>query len=88
MLAHIIHDQEGKIQSIVFQLDLSGELTIQTGQADDLITIVDLRTAFPHLNLHPEDSAKVTPEYIDLLTREIRDRHRVDMERKALVPVS
>jgi hypothetical protein len=87
MLAHIIHDREGKIRAAVLQMDTSGELTINTGQPDDHVTIVDLREA-PEIAPRQEDSSAPSRGYINLLSREICERHRLDIERKKLVPLS
>jgi hypothetical protein len=88
MLAHLIHDHQGKIRAAVFQLDMSGELAVRTDQPDDLITIVNLREVLPQFALGPEDLPAMPQGYVNLLTHEICERHRLDIEQKTLVPLS
>jgi hypothetical protein len=87
MIAHIVHDKQGTINTIVLQGTEveGGELEIETEDEDALVTTIDLSEAFPGIAVDREAGGSgQSGHYLHLLARDIRNRFRVDPSRKKL----
>jgi hypothetical protein len=84
MLAHIIHDADGTVRSVIFQSPEieGGELEIESENDDDLITIVNLEESFPEIAV--DAGAGLSRHHLYVLARDIRTNFRVDSKRKTL----
>jgi hypothetical protein len=84
MIAHIIHDADGTIRSVIFQSPEieGGELEIQSDDDSDFVTTVTLHDTFPELAV--DSGAEPSRHHLYLLARDIRRDFRIDPERSTL----
>ena len=85
MIAHIVHDDSGRIKSVVIQAsELEGELEIHPPEQGDMVTTVELRDVFPEIAVDSGDDAGSSKHQLYLIVRDIRNEFRVDAKRKTL----
>jgi hypothetical protein len=85
MIAHIIHDKDGTIKSIVFQgTEIEGDLEIQSDTRGELVTPIDLSQVFPEGALDTGAGPESSRHRLYLMARDIRSGFRLDPKRKTL----
>jgi hypothetical protein len=85
MIAHIIHDDGGRIRSVVIQAtEVEGELEIRSDQEGELVTVVDLSEILPESVVDMDADSESSRHHLYLIARDIRSGFRVDAKRRKL----
>jgi hypothetical protein len=86
MIAHILHDEGGNINSVVIQAtEIEGVLEVQSDQEGELVTTIDLSKVFPGSGVDARTDFGDSRHHVNLIAQDIRSGFRVDVNRKTLV---